>query len=145
MKLELKGSRDIHWENFELRKSWLDYSIFVSFFVLCVNKNRVLFLGFGSRSGCWICYLFSLQWLREITQKWINTKIQFCCSYNLETCHKIYLWVISASFLHFQSLVRFMKSQFGYDEPMGSSLLMESSFLKIRFLIKSEIGMLISF
>ena len=33
MKLELKDSRDINWENFELRKSWLDYSIIVNFFV----------------------------------------------------------------------------------------------------------------
>ena len=54
----------------------------------------------------------------EITQWWINTKIQFSCSYNLETYHRIYLWVISVSFLHFQSLLRFMKNQFGYEEPM---------------------------
>ena len=51
IKLELKNSGDIHWDNFELRKSWLDYLIFVSFFVLDVYKNRVLFLGFGSGSG----------------------------------------------------------------------------------------------
>ena len=51
MKLELKDSRDIHGENFEWRKSWLDYSIFVSFFILTVYKNMVLFLGFGSGSG----------------------------------------------------------------------------------------------
>ena len=64
-----------------------------------------------------------------ITQRWINTKIQFCCSYNLETYHRIYLWVISVSFLHFQSLLRFMKSQFS----VTSSLLMKSSFLKSLF------------
>ena len=53
-----------------------------------------------------------------ITQWWINTKIQFCCSCNLETYHRIYLWVISVNFLHFQSLLRFMKSQFAYEEPV---------------------------
>ena len=59
-----------------------------------------------------------------ITQRWINTKIQFCCSYNLETYHKIYLWLISVRFLHFQSLLRFTKSQFG----LMPSFLMKSSF-----------------
>ena len=56
-----------------------------------------------------------------ITQRWINTKIRFCCSYNLETYHKIYLWLISVRFLHFQS---FTKSQFG----VMPSFLMKSSF-----------------
>ena len=93
------------------------------------------------------CHLLSLQptVVVGITQRWINTKIQFCCSCNLETYHRIYLWVISVSFLHFQSLLRFMKSQFS----VTSSLLMKSSFLKnlssfLRFLIKSVIHILIS-
>ena len=42
MKLELKDSRNGHWWNFELQKSWLEYSIFVSFLVLSVCKNRFL-------------------------------------------------------------------------------------------------------
>ena len=77
------------------------------------------------------CHLLSLlpTMFGGITQMWINTKIQFCCSYNLKTYHSIYLWVISVSLLHFQSLLRFTKSQFG----VTSSLLMKSSFLKIRF------------
>ena len=111
MKLEWKDSMDIHQENFELRKSWLDYSIFVS------------------------CFCLSLQ-SAMVERIWINTKIQFCCSYNLETYRRIYLWVISVSFLHFPSLIRLMKSQW-------LSLLIKSSFLKIRLLIKSEIHMLV--
>ena len=31
IKLELKDSTDFHWQNFELKKFCLDYSIFVSF------------------------------------------------------------------------------------------------------------------
>ena len=46
-KWNLKESRDIHWVNFALRKSWLDYSIFVSFFVLSVCKNRLFPKGLG--------------------------------------------------------------------------------------------------
>ena len=73
------------------------------------------------------CHLLSIQptMVVGMTQGRINTKIQFSCSYNLETYHRIYLWIIPASFLHFQSLFRFMKSQF----IVTSSLLMKSSFL----------------
>ena len=52
VKLEAKYSRNIHQENIELRKSWLNYLIFVRFFVQSVCKIRVLFSqGFGS--GSW--------------------------------------------------------------------------------------------
>ena len=113
----------------------------------CLQKQ-----GSVSRVWVWIWVqfledaIYSLQpkMVGGTTQRWINTKIQFCCSYSLKTYHRIYLWVISVGFLHFQSLLRFMRSQFGYEEPMWLSLLMQSSFLKIRFLIKSEIYMLIS-
>ena len=59
-----------------------------------------------------------------ITQRLINTKLQFCCSCNLDTNHRIYLRLMSVSFLRFQSLLRFMKSQFS----VTSSFLMKSSF-----------------
>ena len=60
-----------------------------------------------------------------ITKRWINTKLQFCCSYNLEAYYRIYLRLISVSFLHFQSLLCFMKSHFG---GVTSSFLMKSPF-----------------
>ena len=59
-----------------------------------------------------------------ITQRWINTKLQFCWSNNLETFCKIYLRLISVSFPHFQIIVCFLKSPFG----VTSSVLMKSSF-----------------
>ena len=48
-----------------------------------------------------------------ITQKWINTKIQFCCSLNLETYHRIYLWVIN-----FSKFSTFSKFASFYEEPI---------------------------
>ena len=58
-----------------------------------------------------------------------NEKLEFSklqWSWNLFTCHKINLRLISVGFLRFHSLLRFMESQSG----LMSSLLIRSSFLK---------------
>ena len=60
----------------------------------------------------------------RITQRLINTNLQFCCSYNLESYYRTYLRLVSVSFLHFQSLLRFINSQSG----VTSSFLIKSSF-----------------
>ena len=118
MKLEMKVSMDIHWENFELQKSWLDYSSFVSFSFKVSPKMGFCFSKGLGLNPDWLSrrrQLLSLQprMVGGTTQRWINTKLQFCCSQNLETYHRIDLRLISISFLHFQSLLRFMKGQFG--------------------------------
>ena len=59
-----------------------------------------------------------------ITQRWINTKLQFFWSNNWETYCKIYLRLISVSFPHFQRIVCFWNIPFG----VASSVLMKSSF-----------------
>ena len=141
----MKDSRAIHWEDFELRKSWLDYSTFESFFVLSVCKNRVRYsLGFGSASGPQFLgeakqYLLNPLWL-GVTKRLINLKLQFCCSWNLKTFHRIYPQLISVSFLRFPGFLHFMRSQFVWHHYSWWNRL----FVKIRFLIKKEIHMLLS-
>ena len=49
---------------------------------------------------------------------------QFCCLWNLEIFHKIYLRLLSVTFLSFQSLLHFRKSKLG----VTPSFLMKSSY-----------------
>ena len=114
----MNDPKDTHWENFKFRKSWLDYSIFVSSFVLSVFKNRVQFLsGFGSRSGSSFqknaSYCLLNPFGLGVTESLINQNVQFYFSWNLLTFHRIYLQLISVRFLRYQIFLHFMKSQFG--------------------------------
>ena len=94
IRLELTDSRDIDWENFELRKSRLGYSIFVSFFVLIVCKIMVRFsLEFGSRWGPVFigCQLVSPKptMVESLHKDWLIQINEFCCLWNLETVYRI--------------------------------------------------------
>ena len=90
--------------------------------VFCFPKGLGLDPGSVSRR----CQLLSLQpaLVGRITQRWINTKVQFCSSCNLETYHRTYLRSNSVIFLHFQSLHHFIQSEFG----VTPSFLMKLSF-----------------
>ena len=125
----MKDFREIHWENFGLRKSWLDCSILVSFFVLIDCKYRVQFLvGFGPGSGPVFkgCQLLSLKtpWsynrISIITPRLhkgslINPNKQFCCLWNLDIFHRIYLPLISVSFLSFKNFPSFQADLTWFD------------------------------
>ena len=79
MKLELKDSRDIHWENFKLS----------------LDPGLVF-------KGCQLLPL-KLTKVGGFTKRLMNQKLRFQSSLNLTTFHKIYLRLILVSFLSFPS------------------------------------------
>ena len=122
-------SRRCHWLSLHLLSLHLLSLHLLSLHLLSLHLLSLHLLSLHLLS----LHLLSLQptMVGGITQKWINIRLQFCCSYNLQTYHRIYLRLISISFLDFQSFVRFMKSQFDV-----MSFLMKSPFSQNRIFNK---------
>ena len=76
-----------------------------------------------------------------VTRKLTNPNKQFCCLWNLEIFRRIYLPLISVSFLSFQSLLHFRQSKLGVTSPF----LMKSSFSQNQIFNKKRISYTSSF
>ena len=141
-------TQGVFWENFELRKSWLDYSIFESFF--CserLQKYGSVRFGLDPAPVFRRCQLLSLkpQWF---TQRLINPNKQILLFMKLRNCSR------NLDTINFSKFFKLYFSELNYSKVcfiLGRENLVwchhswwNHVFLKIRFLIKSESHMLVS-